>query len=79
MQNCLMTSPVVKSLHDNKFCKHQSPECLGFQGAQTKKNGAYFLKYCLFIKLGGVYWSALAPLTSPTWVLMSSAELQGEM
>lgn len=42
MQNCLMTSPVVKSLHGNKFCKHQSPECLGFQGAQTKKSRLFF-------------------------------------
>lgn len=28
-----------------------------------QKNQDYFLKYCLFIKLGELYWSGLVPLT----------------
>lgn len=51
MQNCLMTSPVVKSLHDNKFCKHQSPECLGFQRAQTKKISRFYFKILFIHKI----------------------------
>lgn len=78
---CKIASKLVKNLHENKCSmlssKHQFSRTwtIEFYGPQTK-NQDYFKKYCLFIKLGGVFLSGLVPLMYTAWIIMSNTELQ---